>query len=345
MIKLIRMILHVKGILAMAGFQVHLYHTLHTTHQKLAISGNETSDAATHIEASLKWLDNLLPLHIVEEETVVGAQPHAIIDRVVSHGTGKQEQTLKSSIHHKRRNLARLLEVHHGKARTPGSYPEVATVVGGKSRHAVMRQTGIGNGIMNKVLATRSQRVESALHGSYPQRTIGCRIHGIDGIGRKTSRVRGIMAIEFELQLAGSQLGNATRFGGNPNLSVLGKQTVHEVTAQRIDGTIAVPMFYLARFFIEDIHTAECSHQEFIIRRDGKARHHLVLKRVVGSRAMILLLGAIKQAAIGGKPDFSVIRDDIASIAIFQQSKQGSDIPGNQPVILHREFAHHSIVA
>ena len=248
-------------------------------------------------------------------------------------------------IHHKRNNLARLLKVHHGKARTPGSYPEVTTVVGGKGRYTVVRQPGVCRCIMSKALAVRSQRVKSAFHGAYPQGAIRCCIHGIDGIGRKTPWIRSIMAIEFELQLAGSQLGDTTRFGGNPNLSVLGKQTVHEVTAQRIDGRSTVPMLYLARFIIEDIHTAECSHQEFIIRRDGKARHHLVLKRVVGSRAMILLLGTIEQAAIGGKPDFSVIRDDIASIAIFQRSKQGSDIPGNQPVILHREFAHHSIVA
>ena len=153
------------------------------------------------------------------------------------------------------------------------------------------------------------------------------------------------MAIEFELQLAGSQLGNTTRFGGNPNLSVLGKQTVHEVTAQRINRTITVPMLYLTRFIIDDIHTAECSHQEFIIRRDGKARHRLVLKRVVGSRAMILLFGAIEETTVGGNPDFTMIRDDCTSIASIERWEHRGDIPGNQLIVLYRELAHHTIVA
>ena len=198
---------------------------------------------------------------------------------------------------------------------------------------------------MNKALATRSQRVKSTFHGSYPQRTIGCCIHGIDGIGRKTSRVRGIMAIEFELQLAGSQLGDTTRLRAHPYLSVLGKETVHEVTTQRINCRRTIPVLNPASFVIDDVHATERTNQEFIIRSDSKTRHHFVLERMVSSRAMILLLGAIEETTVGGNPDFTMIRDDCTGIASIERWEHRGDFPGNQLIVLYRELAHHTIVA
>ena len=71
--------------------EVNLYHSLHTTHQEFALSGYQRTDAATHIQASLERFDELAALHIIEEETVIGSEPHTIVDRIVSQGTGKVE--------------------------------------------------------------------------------------------------------------------------------------------------------------------------------------------------------------------------------------------------------------
>ena len=198
---------------------------------------------------------------------------------------------------------------------------------------------------MNKVLATRSQRVKSAFHGSYPQRTIGCRIHGIDSIRRDTARGGGVVTVEFQIQLTWSQLDNTTCLRTYPYLSVFGKETIHEVTAQRINRRRTIPMLNLASLVIDDVHATERTHQEFIIRSDSKTRHHFVLERMVVSRAMILLLGAIEETTVGGDPDFTMIRDDCTGIASIERWEHRGDIPGNQLIVLYRELAHHAIVA
>ena len=115
------------------------------------------------------------------------------------------------------------------------------------------------------------------------------------------------MAIEFQLQLAWSQLGNATGFSTHPYLSVIREQTVHKVTAQWIHRTVTIPMLNIPSLIIYDIHTTESSHQKFIIWRDGKVRHYFVLERMVGSRAMEFLLATIKQSAIRTHPYLAMI--------------------------------------
>ena len=71
-------------------------------------------------------------------------------------------------IYHKRNDPARLLEIHHSNARTPGAYPQISPVIGSKRGNTVVGQTGICHRIMGKVPAARSQSIESALYGSYP---------------------------------------------------------------------------------------------------------------------------------------------------------------------------------
>ena len=69
--------------------EVDLYHALHAPHQKFALSGYQRTDAAAHFQASSERFDELTALHIIEEEAVIGSEPHTIIDRIVSQGTGK----------------------------------------------------------------------------------------------------------------------------------------------------------------------------------------------------------------------------------------------------------------
>ena len=124
-------------------------------------------------------------------------------------------------IYHQRNNLARLLEIHHCKARTPGTNPELIAVIGCKNRDGIMRQTGICHRIMNKVHAAWSQGIETSLYGSYPQGSVSCRIHGIDCVGRDAAWVGGVVTVECQIQLTWSQLDNTTRLGTYPYLSVL----------------------------------------------------------------------------------------------------------------------------
>ena len=124
-------------------------------------------------------------------------------------------------IYHQRNNLARLLEIHHCKARTPGTNPELIAVIGCKNRDGIMRQTGICHRIMNKVHAAWSQGIETSLYSSYPQGSVGCRIHGIDCVGRDAAWVGGVVTVECQIQLTWSQLDNTTRLGTYPYLSVL----------------------------------------------------------------------------------------------------------------------------
>ena len=170
-----------------------------------------------------------------------------------------------------------------------------------------MRQTGICHRIMNKVHAAWSQGIEASLYGSYPQGSVGCRIHGIDSIRRDTARVGGVVTVEFQIQLTWSQLGNTTRLRAYPYLSVLREKTVDKVAAQRIHSRSSVPMFYLSGLIIEDIYATERSYQKFVIWRNGKARHYFVLERMVVSRAMEFLLCTIKQSAIRTHPYLAMI--------------------------------------
>ena len=180
-------------------------------------------------------------------------------------------------IYHKGSNLARLVKIHHSNACAPGAYPQITTVIGSKRGNTVVGQTGICHRIMGKVPAARSQRIESALYGSYPQGAIrGC-IHRIHRIRRKTGRIRCIVLEKFQLQLAWCQLGDTTRFGTYPDLSILRQQAVHKVATQRIH-TATIPMLDRTSLVIYNIHTAEGTHQELIILCDGKTRYHLVLE-------------------------------------------------------------------
>ena len=148
--------------------QVYFYHTLHATHQEFTLRSYQATDTTTHIQAALERFDDLLALEVVEEKAVVGSQPHTIIHGIVNRDTSKQKQSLILAIHHKRNYLARLLQIHHRKTRTPGSYPQIATIIGRKRRNTIMRQTGIGGRIMRKGLGMRSQCIESSLHGTNP---------------------------------------------------------------------------------------------------------------------------------------------------------------------------------
>ena len=89
-VEFILMIRHSEIALAMSTrLEVDLYHSPHTTHQEFALSGYQRTDAAAHILASPERFNELAALHIIEEETVIGSEPHTIIDRIVSQGTGK----------------------------------------------------------------------------------------------------------------------------------------------------------------------------------------------------------------------------------------------------------------
>ena len=180
-------------------------------------------------------------------------------------------------IYHKRNDPARLLEIHHCNARTPGAYPQIPPVIGSKRGNTVVGQTGICHRIMGKVPAARSQSIESALYGSYPQGAIrGC-IHRIHRIRRKTGWIRCIVLEKFQLQLAWCQLGDTTRFGTYPDLSILSQQAVYKVATQRIH-TATIPMLDRTSLIIYNIHTTEGTHQELIILCDGKTRYHLMLE-------------------------------------------------------------------
>jgi len=124
-------------------------------------------------------------------------------------------------IYHQRNNLARLTEIHHSKTPSPGTNPELIAVIGCKNRDGIMRQTGICHRIMNKVPAAWSQSIEASLYCSYPQGSVGCRIHGIDSIRRDTARGGGVVTVEFQIQLTWSQFDNTTRLRAYPYLSVL----------------------------------------------------------------------------------------------------------------------------
>ena len=71
--------------------KVNLYHSTHTPHEQFALSGYQRTDAAAHFQTSPERFDELAALHIIEEETIIGSEPHTIIDRIVSQGTGKVE--------------------------------------------------------------------------------------------------------------------------------------------------------------------------------------------------------------------------------------------------------------
>ena len=259
------------------GLQIDLHHTLHTSHQELALWCNQASDATAHIQTALERLYQLLPLQIVEEETIIGSQPHTIIDRIIHQHSCKIQERLMLGIYHKRNDPARLLEIHHSNARTPGAYPQIPPVIGSKRGNTVVGQTGICHRIMGKVPAARSQSIESALYGSYPQGAIrGC-IHCIHRIRRKTGWIRCIVLEKFQLQLAWCQLGDTTRFGTYPDLSILRQQAVYKVATQRIY-TATIPMLDRTSLIIYNIHTTEGTHQELIILCDGKTRYHLMLE-------------------------------------------------------------------
>ena len=227
------------------------------------------------------------------------------------------------SIYHQRNNLARLTEIHHSKAPSPGTNPELIAVIGCKNRDGIMRQTGICHRIMNKVHAAWSQGIETSLYSSYPQGSVGCRIHGIDCVGRDAAWVGGVVTVEFQIQLTWSQLDNTTCLGTYPYLSVLREKTVDKVAAQRIHSRSSVPMFYLSGIIIEDIYATERSYQKFVIWRNGKARHYFVLERMVGSRAMEFLLCTIKQSAIRTHPYLTMIINKRPPIPTFERREQG----------------------
>ena len=326
------------------GLQVDLHHTLHTSHQELAIWGNQVADAAAHIQTVLERLHQLLTLQVVEEETIIGSQPHTIIDRIIHQCSCKIQEILMPGIYHKRNNPARLLEIHHSNARTPGAYPQITTVIGSKRGNTVVGQTGICHRIMSKVPAVRSQRIESTLYGSYPQGAIRCCIHRIHGIRRKTGRIRSFVLEKLQLQLTWCQLGDATCFGAYPDLSILGQQAVYKVATQRIH-TAAIPMLNRTSLIIYNIHTTEGTHQKLIILCDGKTRYHLMLERMIGCRTVEFLLGAVKQATGGSQPDFSMIRDDGSCISVIELRKQRRDVLYHQLIVLDRELVYDSIVA
>ena len=160
---------------------------------------------------------------------------------------------------------------------------------------------------MGKTMRMGSQAVQSSLHSAYPHGAVSRRIHGIDGIRRETRGIVFLMTIILHLQEAWSQFCNAASLCTYPYLSVLGEETVDEVTAQRVTFAVTIPMLHLSRLAIDDVHTAKCTHEELVLGRDGKARHHLMLQGTVGERIVKILLVAAEETFIGGKPNLAII--------------------------------------
>ena len=74
------------------GLQVHNPYALHTTHPQMTILCNNRSDTAAHVTTTIKGFFQMSRLETEEEHTVVAADPHTLIDRVVGQSTDEVSQ-------------------------------------------------------------------------------------------------------------------------------------------------------------------------------------------------------------------------------------------------------------
>ena len=150
-IQLIRMIGY--GEISLASttrLEIYLHHAQNATHQEFAILSHQPADAASDVETVREWQDELLALHIIEEQAIVATYPHTVIDSIVSQGANEGEHLLVSIAHQETGEFARLAQWHHGNAPTPGTYPKVAMTIGSEGGHAVVRQTGVCHRIVSE---------------------------------------------------------------------------------------------------------------------------------------------------------------------------------------------------
>ena len=138
-----------------SGSQIDLHHALDATHQQFAIPRHQTADAATDVEAMRERFFQLPLLDVIEEQAIVGAYPHSVIDGIVGKSAHEGEQSLIPIAHQQALHLARFAERHHSHSAPPCAYPQVAMPIGGKGRYTVVRQARVGGCIMNEILGMR----------------------------------------------------------------------------------------------------------------------------------------------------------------------------------------------
>ena len=112
---------------------------------------------------------------------------------------------------------------------SPGSDPQTAVMVGGKGRHTVMGQAGVGRREMDEVVRPSLTKVQASFHRAYPKPSVGLDIHRIHRIGREGMRIAGMNGVAKE-QALWSQAHDATRLGAYPDIAVIDSDAVHKLT-------------------------------------------------------------------------------------------------------------------
>ena len=229
--------------------------------------------------------------------------------------------------------MMRSLTVGLADASSPGANPQSAVIVGSQGRHAVVRQSGIGGCVVDKVLGALLSQVEAAFDRSHPESSARLSIHGVHRVGGERvgiGRVDGIA----EQQPLGSQAGDTARLGANPDVSLINTDAIHEIAFQG-DGALRGPCRKGVGLVVVDVDTTQGAYQQEIVGGDSQTGEEHVGE---GSRsAGMMVFGQLlqvrvvaEQAHVGGDPHHVATLQDVGDVMLLQGFQQGGDLFAHQ---------------
>ena len=86
----------------------------------------------------MEGLHDFSGMVVVAEESVVCANPHQVVDRVVLQGTDVNQQRCMMGINCQGNDSLVLFQVDEANTASPGANPELFTVVGSQRGHGIV---------------------------------------------------------------------------------------------------------------------------------------------------------------------------------------------------------------
>ncbi len=158
-----------KGSVPLASrVEIHLDQALHTAHPQETIMVDDGADVSRQTAASLKRFLYHMRLEIIEIQSRITAYPQAVVNRIDSQRTYKTRTPLIFSLKFQTGDVMDSLLICQADPSSPCAYPELAVMIGSKSRHTIMGQTRIGCCVMDKVGSTFLTKVQASFYRSHP---------------------------------------------------------------------------------------------------------------------------------------------------------------------------------
>ena len=230
-----------------------------------------TAYTASDIAIPLKRVFQLPRLQVIVEDAVVRSYPKRIINPVVRQSADIVSLSGHLGRHHHvvhlRPSLTNYLSpltfhLYPVQSPAPCAYPQSAMGIWFQHRYRVMFQSDVRQWPVVETVSclltpdSCLPSIQSAFHRTYPQRTVGFHIHGINGVRRQRTGIAWLVAVVTQHQRLGRQFDDTCRLSTNPYLSVAYHQAVYEVARHGVSVRCRVPVFEAAVLFIEDVHTA-----------------------------------------------------------------------------------------